>query len=440
MLIHWPDPQRALHHEGDGRAVRSVDRSVLPAGAERFERRGLGVGQRARGHVHGEDLARALAEPARIGLERAHRHGLAVLEPARLRGGKERGDDLPDRPRCDVHREGGAVLVLERQLRSVRGPGRGDLRSDDGGHPGLGATGEVQNVEILRASLVRGVRQALAVRRPGGVALVIGVVGQLLRLLSDLHQPQLIQGLERHLGAIWRERGPDDALRLSRPMGVEVELLPRILRALEPIRRREGNLVGAAPDGRDAQLAVGRVEQPVRREPGGVEGEYVGAGTDLLAGDHEGALVGRELLVRHADAIRRHHRRVQPESGGGGRQDAGVPGSIHRLDGRAHRARPTDEDDLLAVGGPARLELVVGAPGPLGERAGGHVHLPDVVSPGERPVRGEGDARAVRREPRFAVIAVPVGQLVQSAPIGLHHPDVEGAGGERLERHQVPGG
>ncbi len=77
---------------------------------------------------------------------------------------------------------------------------------------------------------------------------------------------------------------------------------------------------------------------------------------------------------------------------------------------------------------------------PLGERARGDVHHPDVVAPGERPVRGEGDARPVGREARLAIVAVPVGQLVEAAPVGLHHPDVEGARGVGLERHQVSGG
>jgi hypothetical protein len=49
------------------------------------------------------------------------------------------------------------------------------------------------------------------------------------------------------------------------------------------------------------------------------------------------------------------------ESGRGGDQDSCIPGGVLGLDGRSHRARPADEDDLLSVGGPARLELVGGA-------------------------------------------------------------------------------
>ena len=362
VLVHGPDPQGALHDEGHRRAVGGVDRSVLAPRADRLERRGLGVGQRARGHVHGEDLARPLAEAAGVGLEGGDREGLAVLEPAGLRGREQSGRSSGGRPRWRCR--------ARRWRRS--GPGRraampsGDQAEDTSAPtmeltrcscPGL----EIEHVEVLGPGLVRGVGDALPVRRPGGVALVVAVAGELLGLLADPHHPELVQGLEDHPGPVGRERR---ARRCPSPDASRRESKSNCFRG--SARAAAGSAAENAissvlppDDVRDPHLAVGRVEQPVRREPGDVEGEHVGAGAHLLAGHHEGALVGRELLVRHPRPVGRHHRRVEPEAGGRGDQGPGVA----RAASIAWMVVPTapvpaDEDDLLSVRGPARLELV----------------------------------------------------------------------------------
>ena len=86
-------------------------------------------------------------------------------------------------------------------------------------------------VDVLDAVLVGDVGEGLAVGRPGGALLVVGVVGEGDGLAADGHEVELVERDEGDLLAVGRERGRPDALDRRGCGGVEVVGLVRVLRA-----------------------------------------------------------------------------------------------------------------------------------------------------------------------------------------------------------------
>ena len=112
-------------------------------------------------------------------------------------------------------------------------------------------------------------------------------------------------------------------------------------------------------------------------------------------------------------------------------------GEVDGLDGFADDACAADESEMRSVRGPGGLELIGFAAGDLLDGTAGEVERPDVVAALEGAVRGKGDAVAIGRDTRLAVVAVAGGDLLQAGAVGAHGPDVEGSAGVGLDRDEA---
>jgi hypothetical protein len=446
--VHRHDPETTLDHECHLAPVGRPDRAGVDAVAERLEGDRVDVTGRAGSEVERQDLAGSLAEARRVGLERRERERVAVRTPAGRSRLPHRIEDLPYGARGDSDRLGRAVLVLEGDLRAVRRPGRRDLSPGEGGQPSLGARFEVSHVHVLASPSVRRVAEIATVARESGVGLEIRVVGQPPWPPTDPHQPEIVQRGKGDAARVGREHGRDDPLRALPAPRVEVVPLGPVGGPLEREPRLEGHAVHCpARELAPQDLPVGRVDQRVRREPLGGEGEDVLVAADPLSGDHQRGLVGAEERVRDPLPVRRPGRGGDPPLVLADHRPA-APGGIDRVDparrqlGRLTELVPGrvdplggDEGNLQAVGRPGRLVLLVRAVGAARELAGGQLQHPDVVA--AAAIRREGDAGPVGREPRLAVVVLPEGQLSPPGAVRSHRPDVIVAALVGLERDRL---
>ena len=197
---------------------------------------------------------------------------LPLFEKAGRSGEEGRWSERRGLARGEVQQQGCAGLLLKGHRLAIGGPGREDLsRLRRRGGVLLFAGLRVEQVDVLDAVLVRDVGEPLAVRRPRGSLLVEAVVGQGFRDgIADGEQVKLVERDEGDRLAVGRDRWSEDAFGLLGRGGVEEEVLGRVdgTDGLDVRGERDrGGGLGCQVSFQD--LAVGRVDQARRGEPGG---------------------------------------------------------------------------------------------------------------------------------------------------------------------------
>src|SRR6185312_3256327 len=167
--------------------------------------------------------------------------------------------------------------VLERDLLAVWRPRQLHLRPRERRRQlPRRARPHVADKDRHRPIRVSRIRQRLPIRRPRRIRLIELVARQRLRLVPDLHQPQLVQRDERHLLSVRRQRWTDYAHSPLLGRRREVVTLHRIRSPSERHPRRERDIRHRArrhippPD-----LPVRRINQRVIRQPRSREREHI---------------------------------------------------------------------------------------------------------------------------------------------------------------------